>query len=193
MIDALIRRHVNAAPARKIRSLLHLAQTHTYGPLAAGEDAGTLTVDQNLDHLDRIADALGWLHAGVQHPAHPPCSVLIDTLHLTHCVRPGVLKWADAEVVDRRCAALGIKLLVLHVEPDAIWDRLINDRRETPFLGEYCRKFGSSDRDLHAHFVREQERLTEMFARSAMQKVMIANNGEVEAIVDDAYELWVRA
>jgi GTPase SAR1 family protein len=35
LIDALIRRHVNSSTQRKIRSLIHLAQSHTYGPLAS--------------------------------------------------------------------------------------------------------------------------------------------------------------
>jgi predicted GTPase len=34
LIDALIRRHVTTAAPRKIRGLVHLAQSHTYGPLA---------------------------------------------------------------------------------------------------------------------------------------------------------------
>jgi len=48
LIDALIRRHVDTASARKIRSLVHLAQSHTYGPLATPEDKGTLTADENV-------------------------------------------------------------------------------------------------------------------------------------------------
>jgi len=90
LIDALIRRHVSAAQPRKIRSLVHLAQSHTYGPLAVAEDQGTLTADENARHLERIVSHLEWLHASVQEHARPWCFVIIDALHLTHCMRPGV-------------------------------------------------------------------------------------------------------
>src|SRR5258708_17595248 len=93
LIDALIRRHVCGSAPRKIRSLVHLAQSHTYGPLARPEDLGTLTVTDNLRHLDRIVDLLEWLHASGQEHARPWCFVIADTLHLTHCVRPGIVKW----------------------------------------------------------------------------------------------------
>jgi len=43
LIDRLIRRHVDSARERKIRTVVHLAQSHTYGPLAQAEGAGTLT------------------------------------------------------------------------------------------------------------------------------------------------------
>ena len=65
VIDALIRRHVNTAEPRKIRSLIHLAQAHTYGPLAVAEDNHTLTVNDNACHHDRIVSAIEWLHADI--------------------------------------------------------------------------------------------------------------------------------
>ena len=62
LIDALIRRHVGASKPRKIRSLIHLAQSHTYGPLAAAEDNGTLTADENVRHLEGIVKLIeNWL------------------------------------------------------------------------------------------------------------------------------------
>jgi GTPase SAR1 family protein len=61
LIDALIRRHVGASLPRKIRTLVHLAQSHTYGPLAESEDNGTLTAEANLRHLERIAGTIEWL------------------------------------------------------------------------------------------------------------------------------------
>jgi hypothetical protein len=64
LVDALIRRHVASSEPRKIRTLVHLAQSHTYGPLALPEDDGTLTVDANLRHLERIVGTVEWLHAG---------------------------------------------------------------------------------------------------------------------------------
>ncbi len=157
LIDALIRRHVDSAAPRKIRSLVHLAQSHTYGPLAVREDRG-LTVAENVQHLDRIAGALEWLHASVQEHKRPWCFVVVDTLHLTHCVRPGVVKWVDVVDVDRRLAAVGCKLLCLQASPESIWRRGIEPRANEQFLLEYARKFGKNYHEIHAYFVREQER-----------------------------------
>jgi len=88
LIDGLIRRHIGTASPRKIRSLVHLAQSHTYGPLAVREDKG-LTVEDNVRHLERIVSTMEWLHASVQEHTRPWCFVVIDSLHLTHCMRPG--------------------------------------------------------------------------------------------------------
>ena len=88
LIDALIRRHVNTAEPRKIRSLIHLAQSHTYGPLATAEDNRTLTVDDNVRHHDRIVTGLEWLHAGVREQTRPWCSVIVDTLTLRTACGP---------------------------------------------------------------------------------------------------------
>lgn len=190
LIDALLRRHVDSAPVRKVRTLVHLAQTHTYGPLAAAEDAGTLTVVDNRAHLARIVGLIEWLHAGVQHPKHPPCYVLIDTLHLTHCLRPGVVTWDDVAEFDHRLAALGCKLLLLRASADVVRERTIAARTETEFLREYARKFGRTDDELHAHFLHEQRRFEEMFACSAMAGLSLANDGAVEDVVDRAFDLW---
>lgn len=117
LIDALLRRHVASSAPRKIRSLMHLAQSHTYGPLARAEDARTLTVAQNLAHLDRIVGTVEWFHASVQEHDRPWAYAILDTLHLTHCVRPGVVNWPDVAEIDARLAALGSKLLFLEAAP----------------------------------------------------------------------------
>jgi hypothetical protein len=133
LIDTLIRRQVGSRKPRKIRTLVHLAQSHTYGPLAQLEDRG-LTAAANLLHLERIVSHLEWLHASVQEHDRPWCFVLIDTLHLTHCVRPGVVKWGDVERFDSRLAELGCKLCFLRVSPVAIWERGITPRQNEQFI-----------------------------------------------------------
>jgi hypothetical protein len=155
LIDALIRRHVAAAKPRKVRTLVHLAQSHTYGPLADPEDRGTLTVDASRQHLDGIVRMLRWFHESVQEHARPWCFVLIDTLHLTHCVRPGVVRWSDVESFDRQLAALGCKLLFLRATPATLWERGLVPRVGAQFIEEYARKFGRTHEEIHQHFVRE--------------------------------------
>jgi len=190
LIDALIRRHVSSSQLRKIRTLVHLAQSHTYGPLAVPEDSGTLTVDDNLRHLERIVSFIEWLHASVQEHTRPWCFVVIDTLHFTHCVRPGVVKWNDIESFDRRLAALGCKLLFLQAAPATIWERGIVARANQQFILEYAQKFGRTHQEIHGYFLHEQEVLADLFARSAMPKMLAQNDGGGDQVVEDAWRFW---
>lgn len=191
LIDALIRRHVDSAPPRKIRSLIHLAQSHTYGPLAVPEDRGTLTVAENVQHLDRIVTTLEWLQASVQEHSRPWCFVIVDTLHLTHCVRPGIVKWPEVAHLDGRLAALGCKLLMLSSSPRTIWQRGIEPRVDEQFLLEYARKFGKNHHEIHAYFVREQEILADLFSHSVMTKLLVPNDGPVDHVLNAAYGFWM--
>jgi len=193
LIDALIRRHTNSAKPRKIRSLIHLAQSHTYGPLAPGEDAGTLTTRENQEHLERIVGMMEWLHASMQEHTTPWCFVILDTLHLTHCVRPGIVKWGDVKSCDERLAALRCKLLFLDVSPETLWQRGIQPRTNEQFLLQYARKFGRTHEEIHGYFVKEQESLGELFSRSVMPKLRINCDCSTEEVLEEAYGFWAGA
>jgi hypothetical protein len=193
LIDALIRRHVADAPSRKIRTLVHLAQSHTYGPLATPEDRGTLTVSENLLHLERIVSHLEWLHASVQEHAKPWCFVVVDTLHMTHCVRPGIVGWNDVAPLDQRLAAIGCKLLFLKASATALWERGILPRQNEQFIREYARKFGATHEEIHRHFVKEQESLVSLFERSCMTKLLLDSEDTPEIILDQAFRFWTDA
>jgi hypothetical protein len=188
LIDGMIRRHVGSADERKIRTLLHLSQTWTYGPLAPAEDAGTLTEEENRRLLDRVVQTLEWLREDVSRSA-PPCFALIDTLHLTHCVRPGVLPWSDAVTFDRRLAEAGCRLLLLRGRTETIRERSVKGRTGTQFR-QYANKFGPDDESLASHFFAEQARFDEMFADSAMTKKSLDNDGPAGDIADEAYRFW---
>ncbi len=190
LVDALIRRHFNSSKPRQIRPLLHLAQSHTYGPLAMPEDQRTLTVEANLRHLEVIAATIEWLHASVQEHTRPWCFVIIDTLHLTHCVRPGVVEWNDVEAFDRRLAALGCKLLFLQASPATIWQRGIKPRANAQFMQEYAKKFGRTHEEIHGYFVREQDTLAELFSRSVIPKLLMQNDGATNDGLEEAWRFW---
>ena len=193
LIDALIRRHVAAVPPRKIRTLVHLAQSHTYGPLAIPEDRGTLTVGENLRHLERIVSHLEWLYTSVQEHAKPWCFVVIDTLHLTQCVRPGIVGWNDVAPFDQRLAAIGCKLLFLKASATALWERGILPRTNEQFIREYARKFGATHEEIHRHFMKEQETLVNLFERSCMAKLLLDSEDAPEIILDQAFRFWTDA
>ena len=191
LLDALLRQHVDAAQPRKIRTFVHLAQSHTYGPLASAEDAGTLTVSDNQQHLERIVSIIEWLHACVQEQTMPKCFVLIDCLHLTHCVRPGVVTWSDVAGFDRRLAALGCKLLFLRVSSEMIWERSLMARADWPFIQVYAAKFGKTHSELHRYFQSEQEKIASMFEQSAMPKLLLPNDGRLEDVLIEAERFWM--
>jgi hypothetical protein len=189
VVDAMIRRYINSAGPRKIRTFVHLSQTYTYGPLAPAEDAGPLTVADNMRLLEHVAGLLEWLYADLGF-SDKQSFVLIDCLHLTHCLRPGVLTWPEALAIDRRLAAANCKLLLLRATPETIWSRSIQAQAGSQFL-EYARKFGRTDAELHRHFVAEQEQLLGMFEQSAMMRTAIQNDGELRETVDQAYGFWL--
>lgn len=189
LIDALIRHHVAAAEPRRIRSLIHLAQSHTYGPLAMPEDNLTLTVDENLRHEECIVSLIEWLHASVQEHTRPWCFVVIDTLHLTHCVRPGVVKWNDVESFDRRLAALGCKLLLLQAAAATIWERGIVHAPTSSSSSSTLRSSAAVIRRFTSIFCASRM-LAELFTRSTMPKLLMQNNVGADQSVVDAWQFW---
>jgi hypothetical protein len=190
LIDALLRRRVETSEPRKVRTLVHLAQSHTYGPLAEPEDSGRLTVEENVRHLERIVGLIEWLQAGVREHTRPWCFVLVDTLHLTHCVRPGAVKWSDVAPFDRRLAELGCKLVFLKTTAEAIWERGIKPRANEQFMQQYAKKFGRTPEEIHGYFVHEQDTLAELFSRSSMPKLLVQNNGSTGEKVEELRRFW---
>jgi hypothetical protein len=192
ILDGLMRRYVDETPAERLRTVVTLAQTHTYGPLAAREDVGTLTVDDNLRHLDRLVTWLEWLVEGARDAPRTKCVVLVDTLHLTHCLRPGVVSWADVAGIDRRLHATGCRLLLLDAEDDTVRDRTVLARSTTEFIRGYARgRFGDSEGALIGHFQRERDRFRTLYAASAMAKRKAAAEDKMDDIIQAVLEFWL--
>jgi GTPase SAR1 family protein len=192
LIDELIRKHVGSAAPRKIRTLTHLAQTHTYGPLAPAEDRGTLSVDDNRAHLERIVGLLEWLHDA--HDYSPiPSFVVVDTLHLTHCMRPGVVAWHDVETYDRRLATIGCKLVLLTAQRETLRTRSIEARAGSQFLEQYARKFGLTYDAILGQFADEQLAMLDMFERTSMEALQLSADDDLGASAATAFNLWQSA
>lgn len=191
VLDCLVRRHVAASPERKLRTLVHLTQAHTYGPVAEREDAGTLTPREDLEHLQRIVSGLEWLVDSVRTERRTKCFALIDTLHLTHCLRPGVLRWTDVAALDERLAAAGCCLLLLDANDDTVASRSVAARAGTEFIEGYARRrFGPSDADLVRHFRHERDVFRELFAASRMAKLVLSAEASIEDTVSAALRFW---
>ena len=192
IIDALLRMYVAERPARKLRTLLHLTQAHTYGPLASGEDEGTLTVADNVAHLEALLGILEWHDRAVAAAPVSKFFAVVDTLHLTHCHRPGVVRWEDVAVADGRLAALGARMIFVRGSPQTLWDRGIVARRQSPFIEGYlARKWGGSLESIHRRFVDEQEEMRGHLARTRVPVREIDVDRPLDAYLDEAYAFWL--
>lgn len=194
VLDRLVRRHVAAAGERRVRTLVHLTQAHTYGPLAPREDAGTLTREESLEHLEGLVRLLEWLAAAVAAESRTKCFALVDTLHLTHCLRPGAVTWDDVAPFDRRLAAAGCRLLLLDGDDATIRERSVRARTETSFVRDYAlRRLAPDLPALDRYFAGERDAFRRMFADSAMPKLTLAAETPLEELAASAYAFWMAA
>ncbi len=192
LIDQLVRRYVADQPARKLRTLLHLTQAHTYGPVALGEDLETLTAEQNLRHLDDVVSILEWHVTSLTAETKVKFLAVVDTLHLTPCHRPGVLDWERVSGFDHRLASIGARLLFLHGSAQTIWDRGIAPRRDQEFITGYaCPKFGKTLEEIHQYFVVEQERMRQRLSDTNITYREIDADNDFDSNVEEAYEFWL--
>jgi hypothetical protein len=191
LLDALARRHVAESEPGRLRTVVHLTQAHTYGPLAPAEDAGTLSRAECVRHLDGIVGCLEWLAASVAGEATVKCFVLVDCLHLTACLRPGVVRWSDVAAVDERLAALGCRLLLLDGEDATVRERAVRARWTSSFIQDYALgRFGRGGEELEAHFQRERDVFRDLFAKSAMAKLQLSAESAEAATADTAFRFW---
>lgn len=191
-VDGVVRRYVETTPIERIRTIVALAQTHTYGPLAGREDDGSLTKAENLDHLDTIARGLEWLIDSARPQTRTKCVIAVDTLHLTHCLRPGVLAWRDVEPIDRRLASLGARLLLIDAADETIRQRTVLARANTEFIEGYALgRFGSTPDALVAHFIRERDRFRALFEASTMVKRVLPAERSRDDLIASALDFWL--
>lgn len=192
LIDQLVRRLVAEQPPRKLRSLLHLTQAHTYGPLAPGEDAGSLTRDENLAHLDTIVYLLSWQVRALAAETKVKFFGIVDTLHLTQCHRPGLLEWADVSALDHRLADLGTGMVFLRGSADTLWQRGIEPRLQEEFmLGYALGRFGRTPREVHDYFAREQDAMARHLEQTALPYLVLDAEASPDRNLAAAYQFWL--
>lgn len=192
VVDGVLRRYVEATAPESIRTALALAQTHTYGPLVGREDDGSLTKADNLAHLETIVGGLDWLVDAAHAQPRTKCVIVVDTLHLTHCLRPGVLDWPDVAGIDARLADLGARLLLLDATDETVRQRTVAARAATEFIHGYALgRFGRDEGEIAAHFCRERDRFRALFTSSVMSKRLIAAEAPAGDIVEQALEFWL--
>ena len=189
LIDALVREHVVRAPTRRIGTLVSLTQNHTGGPLVPAEDAGTLTKDETVAHLETVGRHVSWLVETAVQGSMPQPFIVIDTLHITHCVRHEP-DWEDVAQLDTTLAGLGGKLVLLTISPETLWRRLFEGRERAAFRDGYARRFGDSPEAIYRYFLQEQERMKDLCDCSEMQTWVVDANRPVTEYVSIIQEWW---
>lgn len=189
LIHALMRKHMNEN--EKIRTFLHLTQAHTYGPLAVDEDNNCLTKEKSINHLDKIISMLEWFSHSVAEEKLSKFYALIDTLHFTHCFRPGTLTWEDAIQADMSLSEMKCKVIFLRGSREVVWQRSILSRKDTQFINGYAKKFGSNIDEVYSYFLQEQNNMELLISKSSMNKLIIDNNGNLDDIIKMAYDFWI--
>jgi hypothetical protein len=191
LLDALLRAYVQQRSPRQLRTLLHLTQAHTYGPLAKAEDAKTLTRTDALAHLERIVGGLEWAVAALANEERPKLFALVDTLHLTHCHRPGAVRWSDVAPLDARLEALGCRLIFLRARRETLRLRALA-RSGTEFLEGYARRrWGPSDEDIVRGLAGEQAGMLEQLASTRMPTLVLDAEDTLDRSIDLALRFWL--
>ena len=191
LLDGLLRRHVAERPPRKLRTVLHLTQAHTYGPLAPAEDAGTLGRAEALAHLESVVGLLEWHVRALTAERTPKLFALVDTLHLTHCHRPGVLGWDDVAPLDARLAGIGCRLIFLRAARSTLLERGVLGREGTDFARYAARRWGASSEQLHRGLVEEQRAMEAHLGRTRLVHRVLDVDGPLEGCVEEAYRFWI--
>jgi len=189
LINSLIRQYVKSN--KRIRSLLHLTQAHTYHPLAPEGIDRELLPEQNIAHLEQILDLLNWMVSSVSDEQRKMFFCTMDTLHITHCFRPGILNWSEVTTFDRRLHELGCKLIFLRATEETIWERTVWGRRDNEFITYYGRKYGDSLDSIHRYHVQEQEKMMAIAEMSAMEKLVIDCEGDISDTSQEALDFWM--
>jgi hypothetical protein len=158
-----------------------LPQRLTYGVVAPLEQLRAL--DDGLNHvlLGRLVD---WL----KRNDRPERWMVVDSLHLTQWVRPGVLGLASFASIDKQLARIGARGVLLTVSPELVRQRAITGRANTPFR-TYAAKWAPDDETLHARFVKEQETMREVCGISLMKWDILDGGLPVDALADAVWSL----
>ena len=90
------------ANMQDMASIVYLNASITYAPLKAEEKTMPTTVEDNIAHLERICDTLTWLAEAAALYGTTDQWCCVDSLHITQCLRPGLLSIRQAMDFDAR-------------------------------------------------------------------------------------------
>ena len=117
---------------------------------------------------------------------------VIDTLHLTQCFRPGILRWEDVAGLDAQLTRIGVRIVFLHATADTIWHCGIVPRATEQFMLEYAQtRFGSTPTAVRDYLVDEQEQMQRLLARTRLPHWSLAAETDAEVNLGQAIQFWL--
>jgi len=150
-----------------------------------------LTRADALAHLDLVVRGLEWAVAALASERTPKLFVLVDTLHLTHCHRPGAVRWPDVVPIDARLAAAGCRLVFVQARRETLRARALA-RSGTQFLEDYARpRWGPSDDDVVGGLVREQAEMLQQLAATRMPTLVLDAEDPLDRSLEAASRFWL--
>jgi thymidylate kinase len=186
LIKGLLREYISQD--KKISSLLHLNQSHTYKPIVSDEDNFYACKTENLNHLSKILD---FLNRAISL-GNNKLFVIIDTLHITHCFRPGTVSWTDVSTYDKLLAGMNCKLIFIKAMPETILERAILKRNTADkfYLSKYQIKYGKTLEEVHQYYITEQQKMEDLIKQSILNRMTLFSEDTPQANQDAAFKFW---
>ena len=190
LIKALLEKYISQE--KRIDSLFHLSQAHTYKPVVSDEDNFYACKDDNLNHLTKIIDLLVQSISIGNNKRTNKLFVIIDTLHITHCFRPGNISWNDVAAYDKLLADINCKLIFIKALPETIWERAILKRNKADefYLQKYQKRYGITLEEVHQYYMKEQDKMEKLIEQSSLSKMTLFSEDTLHTNANAAYEFW---
>jgi hypothetical protein len=163
-----------------IPSLFHFRQAFTYHPL-------------NPDHPDNQPnDAATKVHLSgllnrIRDLAARPGYVILETLHWSLSLRPGIKDAAWYAEYEAALRVLGAKTLLVVADESRHYSQLMA-RRDTEFFSTYGRRYGGTTEEVISYYIREQATFTEIADRSTIRTMTLDSSSE--GALEQALGLW---
>jgi len=123
--------------------------------IAPAEDAGLLDDGLNAHILQK---QVAYLKKLLETDSKKTRVIILDTLHVTQMIRPGVLSKESFRVVDLALLQLCCRIAFLWISKETLMQRTIVGRRGTGFA-RYASKFGKTEKEVCSHFYKEQQNM----------------------------------
>ncbi len=163
---------------RKYLSSLVLSEHHTQRVLEKKDHEGTITPDDNINLLMSIVHILKVFSDGLNHRdwisqdyVEHRFIYILERFHFTHVYQYEHMNWELAKPIDNELHNLGAKLCILTVNDIQLRERLF--RRKNPCWMKYLKKFGATEEEIVARFMRDQEKILEMSKDSALPTIIV--------------------
>ncbi len=163
-----------------IPSLFSFRQAFTYHPLNPDHPESCRDDSATKQHLDGLLNQIRRL-------ATAPSYIVLETLHWTLSLRPGIDDPAWYQRYEAALRDLGARV-VLVVADELHHSRQLEERQGTEFFSTYGRRYGNDTSEVIDYYTREQATFLEVAQQSTLRSLTLDSSSE-EA-VEQALRLW---